>query len=266
MPGTAADPVRLDPFQRITEVHWPAGFMVAVAIDIEFDTTVTTHTEAKIPQLSMTYGGASEAGFGGWPVVDDNPTDQTVASDSAYAADYVGGIPDIVMARVWNIRDEIWEIPAFTPPVTGLPTIAVSSSFSPWTLVPVPVDVDGLAASRWTTVPGGNGQGLSTPSTPPVPFDGDLAPHVQMLAIVNGDGTTPAWYRFGPDPFTVVTFGLRTPGATGASENALDEPIDFSGLRVTYLGRVYVPVSTAAVANDLDGDFRLRLWVLCIRE
>ena len=242
MPGTSVDPIRLDPYRRLLEIHFDSIKYAAFAVDMN----------------GGPWTGDISPAWSGEPVISagteadkENYLLSIYTTTSRYG--YVGWSPATSAEYLWS-ESRGWFLPPDTLYVP-LPAFGEFNSYGAW----VAGDIDG----QWSDFGSGDGQGMSVPfSNPEIPFTGGTSPTFRMTILRKGTGALPLWYEFYYGPFDYRQFQ----GVPLAGTNVLDFEesynigagiLSFSNNGGTTL--YFQPIATASA--PVEG----RLWVLCAR-
>lgn len=134
MPGTVADPVRLDHYQLIREVHWPEPY-------VAFQVSITRSSNVQDP---IPCDPPFEGPVIGPPAIADNFLNTYLLSvDFTYG--FAGG-----HGPVYRRRSGAWEV-ASGATVSGLPSVPPTQTFSSWQKV---ASSPGQPWVRWTDAVG----------------------------------------------------------------------------------------------------------------
>ncbi|MDK1386387.1 hypothetical protein QN224_13305 [Sinorhizobium sp. 8-89] len=246
MPGSADNPVVLDPFRTIIEVGWNSvthlAFYVEVGRDFEnnsfADRPPIPADPPDIPPgdwgttwITNVYNGGTLTesvlyiGSGGPHAPHIYRSSSGWQSAGAVPID--GGLPPFTDSVTYGALDHLWN-PFFGP----------------------------LFEDLWKMTPGGSGAGLTVPGEPDITFDSNTSPHafINHNAIYTG---APYW---GEGPGSSFDFGAYT----AAQETAIiDLPYPAGDIVARYSGRAFRGCSTAF--HD-PGSGPKRLWILCERS
>jgi hypothetical protein len=112
--GSAANPVRLDPFRRLVEVGWSSGEYLA----FDMGAISLTDTVVALDQSC--------------PIKQDAPEPGAYSDDYIETAQWSATFAEsIIGPRIWNRQTESWDASPGNGTVTGYPTLPGAFSFGP---------------------------------------------------------------------------------------------------------------------------------------
>ncbi|MGR9317279.1 hypothetical protein ACU8LZ_12610 [Rhizobium leguminosarum] len=249
MPGSAGNPVVLDPFRTIIEVGWDNVTHVAFYIeaspgfeddssqayppipedlpiipDGDWDTT-WSQVHNNIGTLTQSVGYIGSGGphapsvyrtNAGWQAVDasDIPID--------------GGLPAFSQSETYGVLDHFWN-----------------------------VFFGNLYDDFWKTTAGGSGGGLTVPGEPGIAFDSDTSPHAYLNH--NALYSEAPYWAMGPG--SAIAFGAYS----AAQETVIiDKAYPAGDILLRYKTRAFRACATAF--HDPGGSLAKRLWILFQRS
>jgi len=261
MAGSVANPVSLDPFRTITEVHWNNATHICFYIMVTRDTSTTVTTfdpppdpgfglRHELPYEEYTYyyidirtdvytpvaGYVSTTisyGYDGGAVI-NSPFTYRSGSWSGVSGSEVsidGGLPAVTTSGTWSTSETSWtDYPAFTA-----------------------AHNDG---EIWKTETGGSGAGISVPSGSSLLFDESTSPRFlrENNMMASGD---PEWVSNGP------FFAFSQPYSSGVT-TIYNEVFPASSIVARYKGKAYRCIATKYQKNL--GGYVNRMWILCARS
>lgn len=264
MPGTAANPVVLDPFRTIIEVGW--NFVTHIAIKVSAgidDLGGHTSTHLDVPNYEDITTTIPDADWGTiWRIV---PADYIaellfVGSDTFESRYLQLAGKDIHTASAWKKDSALPEGGSWIGlseedyTYSGLPDMEASGS----------VDIQSLTNTEaytpfpqagWQDEPGGTGGGMHIPGDETKIFD--MVPNPTLRFYTNAIWTDgPYWAR---GPGSSKGYG----GYTGHVEtDIINKVFSDALLTVTYKNQHYRPVATYFVPDPAEPD----LWVLLKKQ
>ncbi len=246
MPGSAGDPVRLDPFRRIVEVGWGAMTHLAfsIAIDVNYSRDAVFDPPPD-PGLGNRPVITAEQYVSGWA--------QQFFTAGSETYDFQKSATSPVEVRAFRsgrwvaISAASMVIDGGLPPFSHTSTSDIVSVFTN-DYFPLHSSPHGL----WTLTPGGAGGGLHVPGRPDKPFAYGTSPKVYMeYNAIRTEGD-----YWASTPGLGVQFGSMSAHQVTP---IIDKVYPVSGMLVRYRGKAFRGVATA-VANADD------LWILCERS
>ncbi len=266
MVGTLADPVRLWPYSRITEVHWNTITHIAVELTV------------KLGDLS--FGGPQACDLGDPPGITRNSNSFWLTASEYVWGDALNPVANIV---VRGKNATAWSAPgAVLPTVTGYPSSPLGSySYGATQKV-------GAGAAGTTTggdpyvnngpqirvgSSAGGSLGFEVPDRPGTFFTSDLSPVMEHLGDIftGSDAECFAGVKFFPCSGPTGA-GVDHPYLTGSTYNTL--ALALAGVSASFKGKTFSAIGSyaheritdAEIASGANANETNVIWVLLKRD
>jgi hypothetical protein len=265
------DPVRLDPFQNIVNVHWPSGhlaFVMSVKREWEYFPVTFGEHQAFIDACFAAGGPVPPPPGPPNPPWIEVAVGQSFESTHVTQATYSHTDPDNPASQfqVWDRQAETWG-PVSPDAVTGLPSLSgVSFSYGAWEVPSEvrigPPEQQWWPRGRWADPSGSAVEDIPVPGHP----DKGFVETTQAIFHLRGNtalsGPFCAVFYSPPHLGSANTHGmLRT---NTYDQRFSDYVVDLSGVRVTVGPRTYRAIGVRPIHNEaVDAGTAGVLWVVC---